>query len=179
MIHVLTRNWWAVLIRGIVAILFGIVAFFIPGATFFALVVLFGAYALIDGIFALIAAVRAAEAHTRWGSLAAEGIIGIIIAAITFFYPGITALSLVYVIAIWAILTGIFELYAAFQLRQVLKNEVWLIIAGILSVVFGVLIAVHPGSGALAIVWLIGVYAIIFGITMLGLAFRLRSHTAT
>ncbi|MGZ3503610.1 MAG: HdeD family acid-resistance protein [Vulcanimicrobiaceae bacterium] len=177
MIQVLTRNWWAVLIRGIAAIVFGILAFIIPGATLFALVILFGAYALIDGIFAIVAAVRAAEAHTRWMPLAVEGIIGILIAAITFFYPGITALTLVYVIAAWAILTGIFELFAAFQLRQVVTNEVWLIIAGILSIVFGVIIAIRPGGGALAIVWLIGFYAIVFGIALVALAFRLRSHT--
>ncbi|MGZ3530779.1 MAG: HdeD family acid-resistance protein [Vulcanimicrobiaceae bacterium] len=177
MIQVLTRNWWAVLIRGIAAIVFGILAFTIPGATLFALVILFGAYALIDGIFAIVAAVRAAEAHTRWMPLAVEGIIGILIAAITFFYPGITALTLVYVIAAWAILTGIFELFAAFQLRQVVTNEVWLIIAGILSIVFGVIIAIRPGGGALAIVWLIGFYAIVFGIALVALAFRLRSHT--
>ncbi|MGZ3496597.1 MAG: HdeD family acid-resistance protein [Vulcanimicrobiaceae bacterium] len=177
MIQVLTRNWWAVLIRGIAAIVFGILAFIIPGATLFALVILFGAYALIDGIFAIVAAVRAAETHTRWMPLAVEGIIGILIAAITFFYPGITALTLVYVIAAWAILTGIFELFAAFQLRQVVTNEVWLIIAGILSIVFGVIIAIRPGGGALAIVWLIGFYAIVFGIALVALAFRLRSHT--
>lgn len=178
MIQVLSRNWWAVLIRGIAAILFGILAFVIPGATLFALVILFGAYALVDGIFAIVAAVRAAESHSRWMPLAIEGIIGILIAAITFFYPGITALTLVYVIAAWAILTGIFELFAAFQLRQVLTNEIWLIVAGILSVLFGLVIAVHPGGGALAIVWLIGFYALIFGIVLVALAFRLRGHPA-
>lgn len=176
MVDVLARNWWAIAIRGIAAILFGLCAFFIPGAALFALVILFGAYCLVDGVFAIVAAVRAAQAHERWAQLLLTGIFGVIVAAITWFAPGITALSLLYVIAAWAVVTGVLELVAAFELRRQLEGELWWVLAGLCSVVFGVFLIWHPGAGALAVLWLIGGYAIAFGIFLLGLAFRLRAH---
>jgi uncharacterized membrane protein HdeD (DUF308 family) len=176
MVDVLARNWWAILIRGIVAILFGLCAFFIPGAALWALIILFGAYCLVDGVFAIVASVRAAQAHERWGQLLFAGIVGVIVAAITWFYPGLTALALLYVIAAWAIVTGVLEIVAAFQLRRQITGEFWWILAGLLSIVFGLFLVWQPGAGALAVIWVIGVYAIVFGIFLLGLAFRLRSH---
>jgi len=176
MLGVLARNWWALLIRGIAAVIFGLLAFFWPGATGFALVILFGAYAFVDGIFALISAVRAAESHQRWIAFALEGIIGLIIAAITLFHPLITAIALYYTIAIWAILTGILELVGAFQLRSLIPNEWMLIIGGILSIVFGVLLAVYPLPGILTVIYLIGFYALLFGIVLIVFAFRLKAH---
>lgn len=180
MLHALARNWWALLIRGIAAVIFGILAFVWPGATVFALVILFGAYAFVDGIFALISAVRAAEAKQRWWAFALEGIVGLIIAAIVVFHPGIAALALYFTIAIWAIITGILEIVAAVQMRQLIQNEFWLILGGILSIIFGVLLYIFPQYGFRTVILLIGFYAILFGIVMIVFSFRLRAHaTAT
>ena len=178
MLHVLARNWWALLIRGIAAVIFGLLAFFWPGATGFALVILFGAYAFVDGIFALISAVRAAEAHQRWWAFLLEGIVGILIAAVVVFYPGIAGLALYFTIAFWAILTGILEIVAAVQMRKLIPNEFWLILGGILSIIFGVLLYVFPLMGILTVIYLIGFYAILFGIIMIVFSFRLRQHAA-
>ena len=174
--HVLARNWWALALRGLFAVLFGLVALALPGIALGALVLLFGAYALVDGVFAIIAAVRAAETHARWGSLAIEGIAGIIAGIVAFAVPGLTAIVLLYVIAFWAIVTGVFELTTAIRLRKEIKGEWTLALAGVASVVFGILLLLFPGAGALAVVWLIGAYALIFGGLLLVLAFRLRGH---
>ncbi|HEV2262633.1 MAG TPA: HdeD family acid-resistance protein [Candidatus Rubrimentiphilum sp.] len=175
MLTVLSQNWWALALRGLVAILFGLLALVWPGITLFVLVILFGAYALVDGVFAIVAAIRAAEAHSRWAQLMIMGIFGILIAAVTFFYPGITALALLYVIAFWAIVTGVLEMMAAFELRKQIAGELLWILAGLASIAFGVILILRPLSGALAVIWLIGIYAIIFGVLLLGLAFRLRA----
>ncbi len=176
MLHALARNWWAVLIRGIAAIIFGILAFLWPGATGVALVILFGAYAFVDGVFAIVAAIRAAEAHERWGAFVIEGIIGLVIAAITFFNPRITAFALYLTIAVWALLTGVLEIVAAIRLRKEIQNEWLLILGGIASLVFGILLIVYPLAGVLTVIWLIGAYAIVFGVMMIGLALRLRPY---
>ena len=176
LVNVLARNWWAVLIRGIVAVIFGILAFLWPGATWFAIAILFGAYALVDGIFAIIATIRAAETQQRWWPFLIEGIIGIVIAAITFYDVRITILALYFTIAAWAFLTGIFEIVAAVELRKHIANEFWLILGGIASIAFAVLMIWRPVAGFLAIIWLIATYAIVFGIILIALAFRLRSH---
>ena len=169
-----TRNWWAFLIRGIAAIIFGVLAIFATRTTLFVLVLFFGAYALVDGIFAIIAAIRRIEERERWGLLMLEGVIGIVIGIITFFVPGVTLLFLAYLIAIWAILTGISEIAEAIRLREVIRNEWLLVLAGALSVIFGVLMLIFPGAGFLAVTLIIGVYAIIFGIIEVGLSLRLR-----
>lgn len=176
MLDVMARNWWAIAIRGVAAILFGIVAVFLPGAALYALVIVFAAYAFVDGIFAIIAAVRAAESHQRWATLLVSGLFGIAIGVITWFFPHLTALGLLYVIAAWAVVTGIFELVAAFELRRHLPGEWWWVLAGLVSIAFGLLLFWHPGAGALAVVWIIAAYAIAFGIFLLGLAVRLRGH---
>jgi len=175
-INVLARNWWTWLIRGIVAIIFGILAFLWPGATILAIGILFGAYALVDGIFAIVAAVRAAETQQRWWPFVVEGIVGILIAAITFYDIRITLLALYFTIAAWAFLTGIFEIIAAVQLRKHVANEFWLILGGIASILFGVLMIWFPMAGVLAIIWLIAAYAIVFGVIMIAFSLRLRSH---
>jgi uncharacterized membrane protein HdeD (DUF308 family) len=175
-VSVLTRNWWAWLIRGIAAVIFGILAWVWPGATWVAIAVLFGAYALVDGIFAIVATIRAAETHERWWPFLIEGIVGILIAAITFYDVRITLLALYWTIAAWAFLTGIFEIVAAVQLRKHIANEFWLILGGIASIAFGVLMIWFPLAGALAIIWLIAAYAVVFGIMMIGFSLRLRAH---
>lgn len=176
MVDVLARNWWAIAFRDSAAILFGLCAFFIPGAALWALVILFGAYCLVDGVFAIVAALRAAQAHLRWVQLLFAGIFGVLIAGVTLFEPGLTALAVLYLIAAWAVVTGIFELVAAFELRRHLPGEFWWVLAGLCSVLFGLFLFWQPGTGALAVLWLIGVYAIAFGVFLLGLAFRLRRH---
>lgn len=175
MLHALARNWWAVLIRGIAAVVFGILAFFWPAAATLALVILFGAYAFVDGVFALVAAVRAAEAHERWWVLLLEGLVGLMIAAITFFSPIVTLVALYWVIATWAVLTGILEIVAAVQLRKMIQSEWLLIVSGILSIVFGVLLIVYPMIGVLTVIYLIGAYALIFGVMLIGFSLRLRA----
>ena len=173
MLDSLARNWWALALRGLVAVLFGLLTFFLPGITLVTLVLLFGAYALVDGVFNVIAFFRLASHH--WAFLI-EGVIGIIAGIVTFAWPAITALVLLYVIAFWAIFTGVFEIMAGIRLRKAITNE-WLLIAmGVLSLLFGVLIVFAPGAGALAIILWIGAYALVFGIFLLALAFRLRGH---
>jgi uncharacterized membrane protein HdeD (DUF308 family) len=178
MLHALARNWWALLLRGIAAVIFGLLAFFWPGGVAVVLVILFGAYAFVDGVFALISAVRAAEAHQRWWAFLLEGIVGLVIAAIVVFRPGIAGLALYFTIAIWAILTGILEIVAAVQMRKLIPNEFWLILGGVLSIVFGVLLYVFPLIGIVTVIYLIGFYAILFGIVMIVFSFRLRAHAA-
>jgi uncharacterized membrane protein HdeD (DUF308 family) len=176
MVQVLARNWWALALRGIAAVLFGLIALFAPGLTLVALVYLFGGYSLVDGVFAVAAAVRAAETHHRWAWLLVEGIAGIVTGIIAFLWPGITAFVLLYLIALWALVTGVLELLAGFRLRGHLLNEWMLVLGGIASVIFGVLLILQPLAGALALTWLIGLYALVFGIIMLILAFRMRGH---
>jgi uncharacterized membrane protein HdeD (DUF308 family) len=176
MVEALARNWWALLIRGIAAIIFGVLAFMWPGATILAIGILFGAYAFVDGIFAIVAAIRAAQAHQRSWPFIIEGIVGLLIAAITFYDVAITIFALFITIAAWAFITGILEIVAAIQLRKVITGEFWLIIGGIASILFAVLMIWRPLAGALAVIWIIGIYAIIFGIAMIALSLRLRDH---
>ncbi len=168
------RHWWALLIRGIVAILFGIAALIWPGITVIVLVSLFGAFALVDGIFSVIAAIGE-RGHDNWGWLLIGGLIGIIIGIITFFWPGITALILLDLIAIWAILTGIFDFVVAFAYHQPAGREILLIIAGLLSLLFAAILLFRPVAAALGLVWVIGIYAIVLGILWIIRAFRFHA----
>jgi uncharacterized membrane protein HdeD (DUF308 family) len=178
MIHILMRNWWALALRGAVAVLFGLVAFALPGVTLTVLVLFFAAYLLVDGIFALVAGLRAAERHERWGALALEGILDLVAGVLIVMWPGMSLLAFVYIVAFWAIVSGIALLVAAFRLHR--QHGEWLmILAGVASVAWGVLIVLFPIAGLLVWAWWIGAYALVFGIAMLVLAFRLRrSHPA-
>jgi uncharacterized membrane protein HdeD (DUF308 family) len=171
----LTRNWWVVALRGVLAIVFGILTFMRPSLTLQLLVLFFGAYVLMDGIFALIAAWRNNSGVNHWWLLL-EGIVSIAAGGLTFFWPGVTAIVLLYLIAGWAVVTGILEILAAVELRKTITNEWLLIFGGLLSVFFGVVIAFYPGTGVLTIIWLIGFYAVFFGVMLLGLALRLRNR---
>jgi uncharacterized membrane protein HdeD (DUF308 family) len=175
-VHVLVQNWWALALRGLFAIIFGLLSLVWPGLSLAALVLLFGAYALVDGIFALIAAVRRAEAHMRWAQFAWEGVFGVAAGVVTFFWPGMTALLLLYFIAAWAVLTGIFKIAAAIRLRKEITDEWALGLNGVASIIFGIVLIVFPGAGALALIWLIGGFALLFGVLLLALALRLRRH---
>jgi uncharacterized membrane protein HdeD (DUF308 family) len=172
MLQLLARRWWALALRGVIAVLFGLLTFFIPGITLISLVLLFGFYAILDGIFDIVSAMKAPGHH--W-PLLVEGIVGIVAGLVTFMWPAITAMVLVYLIAFWAILTGLLEIVAGIRLREVIANEMLLILMGVISTLFGILIIIFPGAGALAIIIWIGAYALVFGIILIALAFRLRS----
>ena len=176
MLHLITRNWWMLVLRGVCAILFGLLAFTRPGLTLGALILLWGIYAFIDGILAFTAAFSGATG-TPWWVLTLEGLVGVAAAAAAFLIPGITALVLLYIIAAWAIVKGLFEIAAAIQLRKEIDNEAWLGLAGLASVFLGVVLFARPGVGVLAVVWLIGMYAILFGVLLVALGFRVRTPT--
>ena len=176
----LAENWWLLLLRGLAAIAFGVIAFFWPGITLLSLTYLWGAYALADGIFSLWAAVAgpSGDASSRWW-LALMGVVSILASAVAFFWPGVTALVLLMFIAAWAIVIGALLIYGAIELRKVIQNEWWLILSGVLSIAFGVLMVLRPGAGAVALVWTIAWYAIVFGCLLIGLALRLKKYKRT
>jgi uncharacterized membrane protein HdeD (DUF308 family) len=175
MVDTFRLNWWLLALRGLVAVLFGVLAFVWPGATLITLVWLFGAFALVNGLLSLILAAKAPKGYPRIGSLILGGLLGILAGLLTFVMPGITALGLLMLIAAWAIVTGIMEVVAAIRLRKIIANEWLLILAGIASIAFGVILFLRPAAGALALIWWIGAWALIFGILLIVLAFRMRN----
>ena len=176
MLRQLAKNWWLLLLRGIAAIAFGVLAFVWPGLTLLTLVLLYGAYALTDGVLAIISAITGGAPAPRWW-LAIIGLLGIGAGVLTFAWPGITALVLLFFIAGWAIAVGIFQIVGAVRLRKEIENEWYLILCRIISVLFGIGILLVPGAGVLALVWVIGFYAVVEGILYIALAFRLKRHT--
>jgi len=171
----LISNWWSLVLRGVVGVLLGLFTFAWPGITLAGIVLVFGAYALIDGVVSLAGALRAIQARERWGVLVLEGLVGIGAAVVTAFWPAITALALVYIIAAWAIITGVLEISAALRLRQYIRGEWLLALGGIASVIFGFLVMIAPIAGALVIALWFGAYALLFGVLMVALGIRLRS----
>src|SRR3977135_3095598 len=174
-VHTLKLNWWLLALRGLVAVLFGVLAFMWSGATLITLVWLFGAFALVNGILSLVLAAKTPKGYPKVGSLILGGLLGILAGLLAFVMPGITALGLLILIAAWAIATGVMELIAAVRLRKIIANEWLLILAGIASVVFGIILLVQPAAGALALIWLIAAWAVVFGILLMILAFRMRN----
>ena len=175
--ELLARHWWLFLLRGLISILFGVLAFVWPGITLASLVLVFGAFAFADGVFALVGAVRGGG-REPWWLLILEGLVGIGIGIITVVSPGITALALLFYIAIWAIATGVLEIGSAIALRKEIEHEWLLGLSGLASVVFGVLLIARPGAGALTVLWLIGGYALVFGVLLVMLSFRARRLSA-
>lgn len=176
MLQTMVREYqWSLLFRGIIAILFGILALGWPGKTLLLLIILFGAYAIVDGVANIFSAIRGRSLH-NWGLLLVEGIVSILAGIVAFVWPGLTALAFVYVIAAWAIITGVTEMVAAFSTRMATGTDWLLVLAGVASIIFGVLIAIQPQLGLLAVIWLIGIYAIIFGVLFLGRYFQSRSR---
>lgn len=173
---VLAQFWWALALRGAAGILFGILAFVMPALTLAVLVLLFGAYALVDGIFNVVAALSRRSGARPWWALLLAGLVGIVAGLVAFFMPGLTALALAYVIGIWAVVIGTLEIASAIRLRKVITNEWWLGLSGALAIVFGVLLMLAPGAGALAMVLWIGAYAFIYGVFLVLLGLRLRRH---
>ena len=176
MVHALAKNWWLLLLRGIAAIIFGVLAFAWPGLTLLTLILFYGAFALVDGVLAIIAAITGGAPAPRWW-LAIVGLLGIAAGLLTFLMPGLSALVLLFFIAGWAIATGVLQIIGAIQLRKEIDNEWLLILGGVISVLFGVGMMLAPGAGALALVWVIGTYAVIMGVVFVALALRLKKHT--
>ncbi len=171
----LAQNWWAIALRGVFAILFALVAFFWPGATLLSFVLFFSAYMLVDGVFAIVAAVRAASNHQRWGLLVLEGIVDILAGIVAFIWPGLTVVFFITLMAVWSLITGVLMVVAAFKLDPAYGRG-WLIFSGIVSVLFGVVLLIAPLVGAVVLTWWLGAYALVFGITLLVLAFKLKGH---
>jgi uncharacterized membrane protein HdeD (DUF308 family) len=171
----LADNWWLLLLRGLAAIAFGILSFFWPGLTLLTLILLWGVYALCDGVFALGAAILAkgGDMAPRWW-LALAGIISILAGVLTFFYPGMTALVLLMFIAAWAIIIGLLQIWGAIEWRKLLDDGWLLALNGVLSLAFGAILFAWPGAGAVALVWMIGWFAVVFGCLWVALAFRLK-----
>jgi uncharacterized membrane protein HdeD (DUF308 family) len=176
LLHALARNWWLILLRGVCAVIFGVLTFIWPGVTLLTLVLLYGAYALIDGAIAIWAAIVGGEPAPRWWLLIV-GLLGIAAGLVTLLMPGVTAVVLLLFIAFWAILTGVMQIVGAIRLRKEIDNEWMLAASGVLSVLFGVILIVQPGAGALGLLFVIGAYAVIYGGIMIGLALRLRNHS--
>jgi uncharacterized membrane protein HdeD (DUF308 family) len=173
------RNWWLLALRGVIAIIFGLIALFFPGIALLAFIYIFAAYAFVDGIIAVITAITERGSLGRWGWVLFEGILGILFGILAFVYPGETALILLYIVAAWAIITGIMEIVSAFVIRGFASLEWALGIAGVISVLFGVILFIFPGAGLLSILWLVGIYGIVFGVFFIIRAFRLRSWASS
>ena len=171
----LARYWWLILLRGIAAIIFGVLAFIWPGITLVTLVLFWGAFALVDGVLALANAFMGGNMGHRWW-LALVGLAGIAAGILTFMWPGLTALLLLTFIATWAIVLGIFQIIGAIRLRKEIDNEWTIGLSGAVSVLFGVIMLVAPGAGAVGLIWAIASYAIVFGILMVMAAFKLKKH---
>ncbi|APX75202.1 HdeD family acid-resistance protein [Achromobacter insolitus] len=170
------RHWGWVALRGVVAILFGLMALLMPAITLSALVLVWGAFALVDGVLALVAGVRIRDNGKPLWALIVVGLLGIAAGIVTFVYPGLTALVLLYIIAIWALVSGVFQIVAAIRFRKDIRNEWLLGLSGLVSILFGGMMIMQPGAGALALVWVIGLYAVFFGILLLVFSFRLKQH---
>lgn len=174
MVRLLAKSWWLLLLRGIVAIVFGVFALQRPGITLATLVLLFGAYAIVDGVFSLISAAAGwRHREDRW-LLLLEGLVGLFAGFVTLQAPGVTAVALVFFIAAWALATGVLKIVAAIRLRREISGEFWLILSGIAGVVFAFLVMDRPAAGALALVWMIGWFAIFTGAMLVMLSFKVR-----
>jgi len=174
MISALVRNWWAFVARAVFAILFGLIALFLPGVTMLSLVLVFAAYVIADGIVAIVAAVRTGQEGGRWGLLAFEGIVDILAGLAAAAWPGLTVVVFVALIAAWAIVTGLLLLAAAVRVDND-HGRIWIVLAAVASIAYGILLVIAPMIGALVLTWWIGAYALIFGIAMLVFALKLRA----
>ena len=169
----LARNWWLIALRGVLGVIFGVIALLMPITTILALVLLFSAYMIVDGVFAIYAAIRAAQQGESWSILVLQGIASIAAGAIAFFWPGITVLAFVLLIAAWSIVSGCLMLAAAFRTDS---GRWWLVLGGAAAFLFGILMILAPLSGVLVLTWWLGAFALVFGVALIILAFQLRSR---
>jgi uncharacterized membrane protein HdeD (DUF308 family) len=174
MLQVMARNWWMLAFRGFVAVLFGIAVFLSPSIVLATMVLLWGVYVLIDGVAAIFSGFRGRNENQHWWMVVVEGVLGVLAGIATFIWPEITALIVLYIIAAWAILTGVMELMAALQLRKVIQGEFWLALSGIGSIIYGIVLFLFPGAGILTLLWLVGIYSVAFGFVLIILSLRLR-----
>lgn len=175
MFDMLTRNWWTLALRGLAALFFGVLTLAWPGLSLVVMIALFGAFALVNGVMAMVASYHAHERQLRWGSLLAVGILDVIAAGVTWFWPGLTALALLYVVVAWALMTGILSIGAAIEFHEGIPHAWLLALSGALSVALAGILAIRPGAGILSLVLVVGFYAIAAGITEIVFAFHLRS----
>jgi len=174
MLEILSKNWWTFLVRGIIAVLFGLAALIWPSLTIGTLVIVFGAYVVVDGIFAIVDGFTSRDSNDRWWVEILIGIAGIVAGGWAMAYPGLTAIGMMYFIAAWWLVTGVLQIILAIRVRKEISNEWMLILSGALSAILGVVFLMFPGSGALSLIWVVGIYAIFFGILLIVLAFKLR-----
>lgn len=179
MISLLRQSWLPLVVQGAAALIFGILAWVWPDRTLQGLIVLFGAYALIDGLISLVAIVGTAALGVAWWPLLLRGLVGIALGLMTFAWPGVTALILVYIIAAWAVAVGVFQLLIGILIGLLFKQRLtgtWLlIVGGIVSIILGFWLVAAPGDGAVALAWLIGTFALAYGLILLAAGFRLRA----
>jgi uncharacterized membrane protein HdeD (DUF308 family) len=168
--------WWSFLFRGVLATLFGLAAIFLPGITLEVMAILLGLFLVIDGLISFLVSMHGRGRGLKGGPLLLEGLIGIAVGIFTFVWPSMTVLAVVLIIGFWAMVTGVLEIIAAVILRHEIEGEWLLGLCGIISILFSVALFVNPGVGAVAIIWLIGVYALLFGVAMIFLGLRLRKH---
>ena len=168
--------WWLVLLRGVLAVLFGLYALFAPASALLALVFVFGFYAIMDGVAALVVGFRH-RGTSHWGWHVAQGVVSLLSGIIALFWPGPTVLALVLIIAVWSIVLGVTQIVEAFTARRDGSSWVWLLISGIVGILFGIVLVSSPEAGALALLWVIGLFALVFGVVLIVWAFRLRTAT--
>lgn len=174
MLEILSKNWWTFLVRGIIAVIFGLAALIWPSLTIGTLVIVFGAYVVVDGIFAIVDGFTSRDSNDRWWVEILIGIAGIVAGGWAMAFPGLTAIGMMYFIAAWWLVTGVLQIILAIRVRKEITNEWMLILSGALSAILGVVFLLFPGSGALSLIWVVGIYAIFFGILLIVLAFKLR-----
>jgi uncharacterized membrane protein HdeD (DUF308 family) len=174
----LARNWWALALRGVIAILFGVVALVAPGAVLLSLAVLFGIYMLIDGVIGLVSTVRAVTAHGHWAALLAEAVLNLIMGLVALLIPGAAVLAFVLLMAVWALISGGLMLVSAVKLHAS-HGRWWLALGGVTSLIWGVLLVLAPVMGAVVLTWWLGIYAIVFGVALLACGWRLRGQRLT
>jgi len=171
---VLRNHWWALVLRGVMAILFAIITFAVPGITIAVLVTIFGFYALFDGVFAIVSTIKAVQGHRRWGAFLFEGVVGILFGLYAIIFPIGAAAAFMTFVAVWAVFTGILEIMAAIRLRRHIQGEWILILVGVLSILLGSVLLAAPVSGAVFLVWVLASYGLIFGVLLITLGFRVR-----
>ena len=170
----LAKNWWLLLLRGLLAVAFGVLLFTRPSISVAILITFFGAYSLVDGVFSAYSAISQRSQHEHWVLMLVGGLSGIAIGLITFYSPGITAIVLLFYIAIWSIIIGISQIIMAVKLRAEIKGEFWLGLAGLVSVLFGMYLIYNPGAGILSVIWVLAAYAVLFGFLMIALSLRVK-----
>ncbi|MDQ3657618.1 MAG: HdeD family acid-resistance protein [Chloroflexota bacterium] len=174
MLGLISKYWWVMLLRGVFAIIFGIIAIVWPGLTLLGLIWLFGAYAIGDGAVEIWSGIQNRNRHDRWWVEVLIGLAGIVAGVLVISWPGLSAVALMYLIAAWMLVMGVFQIVYAIRVRKEISNEFWIILSGALSVVLGLYFFVFPGDGAISLVWLIGIYAVFFGVLLVIFSFRAK-----